>query len=159
MKIGLSLQMNSTNSDTMNNVIKIQRDQYPRRLALKFSQRRLLSGERPMGFPVGGAASPMGDTAAVSGGLIPVRASTSDLPRLEVDARIDPRVGKVGNQIHDHADKREDIECGEHDRIVAIEHALEAKQPKTVERENRFDQQRAREEGVHESGWEACNND
>src|SRR4249920_1816038 len=98
MNIGLSLQMNSANSDTMNIVIKSHSAQYPRRLALKFSQRRLLSGESAIARRVGGAASPIGDTA-ISGGLMPARTSTSDLPRLEVDARIDPCVSQVGNQV------------------------------------------------------------
>src|SRR5262249_4113678 len=158
MKMGLSLQINSANNDTTNIVRKIQSDQYPRRLALKFSQRRLLSGESAIAFPVGGAASPIGDTAAVSGGLIPARASTSDLPRFEVDTRIDPRVCKIGDQVHDHTDKRENIKGGEHNRIIAVENALEPKQYETIERENGLDQQRTREEGVHESGGKARNN-
>src|SRR5262245_66600716 len=98
--------MNSANSDTMNSVRKIQSDQYPRRLALKFSHRRLLSGERLIAFPVGGTADLMGDIASVSGGLIPVRARTLDLLRLEVDPRIDPRVPKVDGQAHAHAHRR-----------------------------------------------------
>src|SRR5262245_30730217 len=102
-----------------------------------------------MAFPVGGAASPMGDTASVSGGLMPVRASTSDLPRLKVDSRIDPRVCQVGDQVHDHADEREDVKGGEHDRIIAVENALKAKQSEAVERENSFDQQRPCEECMH----------
>src|SRR5215471_5615328 len=102
MKMGLSLAMNSADSEITKSVRKIHSAQYPRRLALKFSQRRLLSGESDIAFIVGGASTPIVDTE-ISGGLMPVRTSTSDLPRLEVDARIDPRVGEVGNQIHDNA--------------------------------------------------------
>src|SRR5262245_38009483 len=108
-----------------------------------------------MAFPVGGAANPMGDTASVSGGLMPVRASTSDLPRLEVDTRIDPRVCQVGDQVHDHADEREYVKGGENDRIIPVENALEAKQPEAVERENGFDQQGPCEECMHERRGEA----
>ena len=79
-----------------------------------------------------------------------VRSSTSDLPRLEIDARIDPGVGEVGDQVHHQPDQREDVERREHHRIVAVEHALEAEQPEPVEREDRLDQQRA--------GEEACTN-
>src|SRR5580704_4303255 len=55
-----------------------------------------------------------------------VLSSTLDLPRLEIDARIDPGIGQVGNQIHDQADESENIKIGEHHRIVAVEHAFEA---------------------------------
>ena len=86
---------------------------------------------------------------------MPVRASTSDLPRLEVDTRIDPRVGQIGDQVHDHADEREDVKSGEHDRIIPVENALEAKQPEAIERENGFDQQGAREKRMYECRGEA----
>src|SRR6476660_9784396 len=150
MKMGLSLAMNSANSETMKSVRKTHSAQNPRRLALKFSQRRLLSGEIAIAFMVGGASTPIVETE-ISGGLMPVRASTSDLPRLEVDARIDPRVGEIGNQINDYADKRKNVECGEYDRIIAIENALKTQKAKAIERKNRFDQQRAGEERVYES--------
>jgi hypothetical protein len=104
MKMGLSLAMNSANSETTKSVRKIHSAQNPRRLALKFSQRRRLSGEIDIAFMVGGASTPIVETE-ISGGLMPVRASTSDLPRLEIDPRIDPSVGEVGNQIHYNADK------------------------------------------------------
>src|SRR5262249_34935213 len=158
MKIGLSLQINSANNETTNRVKKIHSDQYPRRLALKFCQRRLLSGESPIACPVGGAANPIGETA-VSGGLIPARASTSNLPRLEVDARIDPCVGEIGYQVHEHADERENIQRGEHHRIVAIQDTLKAEQPQAIERENGFDEQRTGKERVHERGWKAGDHD
>src|SRR5262249_12047815 len=151
MKIGLSLQINSANSDTTNIVRKIHNAQYPRRLALKFSHRRLLRGESPIGFPVGGAASPIGDTAAVSGGAMPVRTSTSNLPRLEIDPRIDPRVSEVRDQVHHHSDERKNIQRGEHHRVVAVENAFKAEQPQPIKRKNCLDQQRACEEGVYES--------
>src|SRR4029079_14793471 len=71
---------------------------------------------------------------------------TSHLPRLEIDARIDPGIGEVGDQVHDQADEREDVEIGEHDRVVAVEHAFEAQQPEAVEREDGLDEQRTGEE-------------
>src|SRR5262249_54466617 len=128
---------------------KIHNDQWPRRLALKFSQRRLLSGDRLIARLDGGASTPIVETA-ISGGLTPARASTSNLPRLEVDARIDPRVSEIGYQVHDHANERENIERGEYHRIVTIQNTFKAKQAKPIERENGFDEQRTGEEGMHE---------
>src|SRR5580692_5850584 len=101
-----------------------------------------------------------GSGAAGSRGLpmssrMVVLSSTSDLPRLEIDARIDPGVGQVGNQIHDQAEESENIEIGEHHRIVAVEHAFEAEQAKAVEREYRLDQQRAGKERADEGGRKA----
>src|SRR5580704_8387371 len=84
-----------------------------------------------------------------------VLSSTSDLPRLEIDARIDPGIGQVGDQIHDQADESENVEIGEHHRIVAVEHAFEAQQPETVQREYGLDQQRAGEECADEGGRES----
>src|SRR5262245_908299 len=97
--------------------------------------------------------------ALAASDLIPVRASTSDLSRLEVDARIDPRVSQIGNQIHDHADQRKYVERGEDDRIIPIENAFESKQADPIERKNRFDQKRPGKKGVHERGWEASDHD
>src|ERR1700728_3113321 len=161
--------MNSANSETMNRTRKIHNDQKPRPFALKFCQRRILIGENSnllgrMARPTGpvGSRSGVNPRAAISfsppgsGRLSAlVRSSTSHLPRLEVDARIDPGVGQIGNQIHDEAYERENVEIGEHDRIIAIEHALEAEQAEPVEREDRFDQQRAGEEGADERGRDA----
>src|ERR1700744_6302147 len=121
--------------------------------------------------PRGGASKPSGPAGPVSGrcsgpirllpseargpSLMRVLTSTSDLPRLEIDARIDPGVSKVGDEVHDKADESENIEIGEDHRIVAVEHAFEAQQAETVERENRLDQKRAGEESGHEGGGEA----
>src|ERR1019366_9822487 len=80
--------------------------------------------------------------------------SNSHLPRLEIDARIDPGVGQIGNQIHDEADEGEDVEVGEHYRVVAVEHAFEAQKSEPVEREDRFDQERAGEAGADECAGE-----
>src|SRR5215469_6329426 len=114
--------MNSANSVTVKSTRKIHSAQKPRRLARKFSQRRRLIGDsvkrRRSGLAKGSGAG----TRAWAG----VRWSISDLPGLKVDARIDPRVGEIGNQVHHESQQREQIERGEHHRIVAIEHALEA---------------------------------
>ena len=100
--------------------------------------------ERRQREPPGGGAIPSGPVGSEFGRLslpghdgrgglasLPtavgwVLTSTSHLPRFEIDARVDPGIGQVGDQIHDESDKREDVEIGEHHRIVAIEHALEA---------------------------------
>src|SRR6478752_9946094 len=150
MKIGLSLAMNSANSESKNSARKIHSDQYPRRLALKFCHRRRLIGEMEIQRRSGGTSRRSMPTAVVSGDLIPVFASISHLPRLEIDPRIDPGVGEVGDQVHDDADEREDVERGEHDRVVAVEYAFEAQHAEPVERKDRLDQQRAGKEGVHE---------
>src|SRR3984885_13645229 len=147
--------MNSANKVTTNRIRKIQSDQWPRLFALKLPHRRALSGEssklpgsqpRPSG-PAGSRSGVNSGAPGLSVSLGTVLASTSHLPRLEIDAGIDPGIGEVGNQIHDQSDQCENIEIGEHDRIVAIEHAFEAQKPKPVERENRLDQQRAGKEG------------
>src|ERR1700682_820478 len=49
-----------------------------------------------------------------------VLTSTSDLPRLEIDARVRPGIGQVGNQINDAADHGENVELGEYHRIVWV---------------------------------------
>src|SRR6516164_8636310 len=92
--------MNSANSESTNNTMKIQNAQWPRRLALKLCQRRRLSGDSAKRCPSGGTASPIGACAVVSGTAMLVRSSTSHLPRLEVDAWIHPGVGEIGQQIH-----------------------------------------------------------
>src|SRR5579871_5820688 len=74
-----------------------------------------------------------------------VRASTSHLPRLEIDARIDPSIAQIGDQVHGETDQREDVKIGEYHRIVAVEHALEAQVAEAIEREDGLDQQRATE--------------
>src|SRR5580698_1069685 len=155
MKSGLSLAMNSANSVTTNRMRKIHNDQWPRRFALKFCQRRMLIGDSATRRRSGGTTRPSAPTAVVSGVLPLVRASTSHLPRLEIDARINPGIGEIGDQGHDHADQRENISSREHDWIVAIEHALEAQKSKPVEREDRFDQQRTGEEGADECARES----
>src|SRR4051812_23923066 len=103
----------------------------------------------------GGTASPMGDCAAVSGTCTLVRSSTSDLSGFEVDARIDPRISQVRDQVDQKSDQRQDVECCEHDRIVAVEHTLEAEQTKPIERKDGFDEQRTGEERTHEGARKA----
>src|SRR5580692_2416749 len=110
-------------------------------------------------------SGPAGSTSGVNAGsgaagsrgrpmssLRGVLTSTSDLPRLEIDAWIDPGIGQVGNQIHHEADQGENVEIGEHHRIVAVEHALEAEQAEAVQRKYGLDQQRAGKERADEGG-------
>src|SRR4029077_9081920 len=75
---------------------------------------------------------------------------SSHLSRFEIDARIDPGVGEVGNQVHHEADEREDIEVGEHDRIVALDERIVGEIAEPVEREHLFDQKGAGEERANE---------
>src|ERR1700731_2599999 len=149
--------MNSANSEATNKTRKIQNAPYPRRFALKLRHRRALSGDIAKRWPSGRTASPIGDCAVVSGTSMVVRSSTSDLSRLEVDARIHPGIGEVGQQIHQQPDQRQDVKRCEHHSIIAIEHALETEQADSVKRKDRLDQKRAREEGVHERSGESGN--
>src|SRR6516164_3628357 len=151
--------MNSANNESTNNTMKIQNAQLPRRLALKLCQRRRLSGKSAKRCPSGGTASPIGACAVVSGTSMVVRSSTSHLPRLEVDARINPGVGEVGQEIHHQPDQRHDVERGEYHRVIAVEHALEAEQPDAVEREYGLDQERAGKKRVHERAGKAGDHD
>src|ERR1700692_2010350 len=118
MKIGLSLAISSADSDRMNRNKNSHSDQKPRALDLKFCQRRALIGEnsKPRGRkarPSGPAGSASGISSRISTGLPSVAvavcwarvlSSTSHLARFEIDARIDPRIGEVGDQINDEAD-------------------------------------------------------
>src|SRR6266436_4999339 len=107
----------------------------------------------------GGTARPKGDCAVVSGTSMAVRSSSSHLPGLEIDARIDQGIGEVRYEVHQQSDQREDVEGREHDRVVAVEHALEAEETEAIEREDGLDQERAGEEGVHEGAGEAGDDD
>src|SRR5438270_1556322 len=98
--------MHSANSDRTNSTRKIHSDQKPRRLALKFCQRRRLIGEGASRPTIGTVAMLGKGGGAGSGACRAVRSSTSDLPGLEVDARIDPGIGEVGDQVHQEADQR-----------------------------------------------------
>src|SRR5262249_41001398 len=132
-------------------------------------QRRRLSGERekrPLSLRFSNLARPISLVGSASSGstgsptrmtgLSSMRVSkASDLPRLEVDARIDQCIDKIGHQVNDEPEQRKNVERGKYDRIVAINHALEAQEPQAIERENRLDQQRTREESVDESAGEA----
>src|SRR5919197_6786202 len=138
--------MNSANSEMTNSTRKIQKAQWPRRLALKLCQRRRLSGESAKLCRSGGTPSPIGVCAVVSGTLMAVRSSSSHLPGLEVDARINPGISEIGQQVHHQSNQRHDVERGEHHRVIAVEHALEAEQADAVEREDGLDQQRTGKE-------------
>src|SRR3954453_5549495 len=81
MKNGRSLAISSANSETTNRVRKIQNDQYPRRLDLKFCQRRRLSGDGRKAWRTGGTASPSGDSVVVSTGGGAVRVIRLTEPR------------------------------------------------------------------------------
>ena len=52
-------------------------------------------------------------------------------------------------------EQREEVQRPQHHRIVAADDRLVAQKPESVEREQRLDQQRAREEGGDERGGKA----
>src|ERR1700731_4080324 len=168
MNSGLSLAMNSANSVSTNSTRKNHNDQKPRRLALKLYQRRMLIGDNSKRIRGASPSGPAGSTSGVIAGSgaagsrgpfrssrMVVLSSTSDLPRLEIDAGIDPGIGQIGNQVHDQADESKNVEIGEIHQKVAIEQTFEAKQAQPVERENRLDQQRAGKERADEGGRES----
>src|SRR3977135_2867721 len=103
--------------------------------------------------------SPAGLIMGASGSWSRIPAATSPLPGFEIDARIDPRISEIRDQVNDQADQRENIEIGEHHRIVAVEHALEAQQAEPVEREDGLDQQRSAEKSAHEGAGQARDDD
>src|SRR3954452_5586665 len=112
---------------------------------------------RGSGGATGAAAGEATGTLSSSGGF--ARSFTSRLPRLEIDARIDPGVGQVRDQVYQEPEKREDVEVREHHRIVAVDDRLERQQAEPVEREDRLDQERAGEEGVDEGAGKARDDD
>src|SRR4029079_3321903 len=120
--------MNSANSETKNSTRNTHSAQVPRRLRLKFSQRRRLSGDSANRRNLGGGSATTGEVGSGVGAVSLTRASTLDLPRLEIDPRIDPGVGEIGDQVHHETDQRKNIERGEHHRIIAVEHAFKSKQ-------------------------------
>src|SRR5688500_9612067 len=112
-------------------------------------------GERVKRVARGGGISWPGSGVIVSSdesrlgasGAVFASIRSSDLAAFEIDARIDPGISEVGDQLHEQAKQRKDVERREHDRIIAVHQALEAEQAQAVERENSLDQERASEEG------------
>src|SRR5208283_3414263 len=116
---GRSLAMNSAPSDATKSTPKITSDHAPRRLRRKLSSRRRFIGERAKRRVMQALANPpqtrhceeRSDEAILgprgarrSPGLLRFARndafSPSHLARFEVDARIDPGVGEVGDQVH-----------------------------------------------------------
>src|SRR5579883_749720 len=83
----------------------------------------------------------------------------SDLPRLEIDARIDHGVGEVGDQIYDKTEKRENVEVAEDHRIVAVHQRIVREIAEAVEREDLLDEQGAGKESADERAGEAGDDD
>src|SRR3990172_988602 len=120
-RIGLSLAMNSANRLIKNRARKIHNDQKPRRLALKVSQRRRCKAESQGGR----RGSPWAVTSSTI--VVSVGASMgSHLARLEINARIHPGIGEIGDEADNEAEQRKDIDRGEHHRIVAVHDGFEA---------------------------------
>src|SRR4051794_24411438 len=153
--MGRSFASSSAKSVTTKRTMKIQNDQNPRRLALKFVSRRRFSGESRTN-PSRGSA---GASGAAAGEATGTRSRSgergasfmaSGLPRVKVDAGVDPRVGEVRDEVHHQADEGEDVEVREHHRVVAVDDRLEGEEPEPVEGEDGLDEQRSGEEGVDE---------
>src|SRR3546814_933642 len=123
--------MNSAKRVRTKSARKIHSDQKPRALARKFCSLRRLSGEISMPSRRSAARAP----------------PMSDLPALEVDARIDNGIHDVADDVHQQAQQGEEVERAEHHRVVAVERRLEAEQPQPVQRADHLDEQRARSEG------------
>jgi len=81
-----------------------------------------------------------------SSGLSPSRESRGGqrplgLPsRLEIDARIDERVGEVANDLQAQPEQGKNVERGEYDRVVAAQRRFKAEQAEAVGREDDLDQ-------------------
>src|SRR3990172_5068830 len=153
-RIGLSLEMNSANRLIKNRARNIHNDQKPRRLPLKVSQRRRCRAESQGGR----RGSPWAVTSSMI--VVSVGASMrSHLARLEIDARIHPGIGEIGDEADDEAEQREDVDRGEPPRIVAVHHGFEAEQAKPIQREDRLDQEGAGKEGPDEGAGKAGDDD
>src|SRR6476660_2383199 len=87
------------------------------------------------------------------------RAHLLDLARLEIDPRIDPRIGEVGKEIHEKTEQRKYEQIGKDDGVVAIDDRLEREQAQSVERKNGLDQKRTGEEGTYERTRKARHDD
>ena len=87
--------MSSAKSVTEGSITrKIQRDQKPRRLALKLASRRAAMGSRWMNPRRALFLSPTADDSAPT---------TSRFPSLEIDARIDQSVSEVADEVEKQA--------------------------------------------------------
>ena len=90
---------------------------------------------------------------------LPAGSTLTPQAGLEIDARIDPGVSEIGDQINDKADQGEDIEVGEDHRIIALNEQIIGKIAEAVERKHLLDQERAGEEGGDEGAGESCDDD
>src|SRR5260370_38941381 len=81
---------------------------------------------------IGGAIIPGSGSGAGSGAWRAMRSSTSGLPGLEVDARIDPGLGEVGDQVHQQPDHGENEKVTKH---TGVELFRDAPDPDRPERE------------------------
>ena len=71
-------------------------------------------------------------------GWLPIVISLN-LPTFEIDPRVNERINKVSNDVHDEADEREYIKSRKDDRIVSFDHAFEAQQTKAIEGDDLID--------------------
>src|SRR5262245_12317124 len=133
---GSWLAISSAKMHTTKRTRKPEKVGYTRGMACDGCPRVWAGGESEMPAKAG-AAAPSGVDGGVAG-VCAVRASMSDLPRLEVDAWIDPGVGEIGDQLQQQSEQGENIKVGKYDWIIAIEHAFEAEQSEAVEGEDRL---------------------
>src|ERR1700737_1016838 len=88
-----------------------------------------------------------------------VRSSISHLPRLEVDTRIHPGIGEIGQQVYRKSSQGKNVKRPKDHGVIAVEHALESEQPDPVEGEDGFDKKRAGKECVHKRAGKPGNYD
>src|SRR5690349_4254097 len=117
----------------------------PSRLRLKRSQARRLGERLPLPCK-GGGGGVSGRRGAPSSGAV-----TS----IEFDTRVYPDVTEVADQFGEQADQGKEVQRSEHHWVVPPDHALVAEEAQAVQREQRFDQQRAGEEGADEGAGKA----
>src|SRR5947209_7839742 len=106
----------------------------------------------------GRAGTRFSRAAAATSSRITGELTSLDLARFEIDARIDPRIGEVGEKIHEEPEKGEDVQIGEDDGVIAVDDRLERQEAQPVEREDRLDQKRAGEKGADEGAGKAGDN-
>ena len=75
----------------------------------------------------------------------------------EMDARIGPGVGQIGQQAGGQAHQGEDVKRAHHDRVVAFEYRFVGQQSEPVEGKQGFNQQAAGEKRTDEGGRKAGN--
>src|SRR3989344_2463393 len=74
---------------------------------------------------------------------------------VKLHARVHPHITKIADELGDQPDQCEQIQGAQHHRVVATDHTLIAEQAQAIQREQGFDEQRARKKSTDERSREA----